>query len=298
MDRTKTLVGAALNTTALISPELAGRAAFGLFRRPGGRSRVRPAEREVHDRARTSYLTVAGKRTAVYRWGDGRRPVLLVHGWQSRAARFAPLVARLLAEGRSPVAFDAPGHGGSAGSTTTILEFGEAIGRLHAQDGRYEAVVAHSFGVACAFRALDEGLRADRLVAVAGVTDFRFVIGGFRAQLGLSERVSQQVARRVEELLLPGAGTVWQRFDAAGRPADVVPTTLVVHDEGDPVVPFRQAGRLQAAYGERVRLLATRGLGHQRVLSDPAVLDNVLGFLAEPAGPAAEPADRTADATA
>ncbi|GAA1086867.1 MULTISPECIES: alpha/beta fold hydrolase [Kitasatospora] len=298
MDRTKALVGTALNTAALISPDLAGRAAFGLFRRPGARSRVRPAEREVHDRARTSHLTVAGRRTAVYRWGDGSRPVLLVHGWQSRASRFAPLVARLLAEGRSPVAFDAPAHGGSAGSTTTILEYGEAIGRLHELDGPFEAVVAHSFGVACTFHALGEGLRADRLVAVAGVTDFRYVIGGFRAQLGLSERVSQQVARRVEEVLLPGAGPVWERFDAAGRPADAVPPTLVVHDEGDRVVPFRQAGRLQAAYGGRVRLLATRGLGHQRVLTDPAVLDNVLGFLTEPDARAARPADRIAGATA
>ncbi|PBC78475.1 alpha-beta hydrolase superfamily lysophospholipase [Streptomyces sp. TLI_235] len=296
MDRTKTLVGAALNAAALISPDLAGRAAFGIFCRPAGRSRVRPAEREVHDRARISHLTVAGKRVAVYRWGDGRRPVLLVHGWQSRASRFAPLVARLLAAGMSPVAFDAPGHGDSAGSTTTILEFREIIGRLHEQDGPYEAVVAHSFGVACAFAALAEGLRAGRLVAIAGVTDLRFLIAGFRAQLRLSERVARQVARRMEKVLFPGAEADWERFDVAGRPPGAVPPTLLVHDEDDPVVPFGQAERLRAAHGERVRLLATRGRGHRRVLTEPSVLDNALGFLTAPLAAGTEPLDRSAGA--
>ncbi|MFD0529354.1 hypothetical protein ACFQ1I_24590 [Kitasatospora arboriphila] len=123
------------------------------------------------------------------------------------------------------------------------------------------------------------------------------MIGGFRAQLGLSERVSQQVARRVEEVLLPGAGPVWERFDAARpcrrRAAD--PGGARRGRPGGAVPPGR---RLQAAYGGRVRLLATRGLGHQRVLTDPAVLDNVLGFLTEPDARAARPADRIAGATA
>jgi hypothetical protein len=34
--------------------------------------------------------TVGGKRAVTYTWGDGDRPVLLVHGWESRASRSAP----------------------------------------------------------------------------------------------------------------------------------------------------------------------------------------------------------------
>ncbi|MEV6209262.1 alpha/beta hydrolase [Kitasatospora sp. NPDC051914] len=288
---TYALLGRTLNGTALLSPGLAGRAAFEIFRRPGGRSRVRTAEREVHDRARTEHLTVAGKRTAVYRWGDGTRPVLLVHGWQSRASCFAPWVSRLLAAGLSPVAFDAPGHGDSGGRTTTILEYREIIGRLHERHGPFEAAVAHSFGVAATFLALGGGVPVGRVVAVAGVTDIRFLVDGFRHQLGLSDRLGTELAHRIETVLFPEVDSVWDSFDSTRQPAASVPPTLVVHDEDDPMVPVRHAHRLKAAYGDRVELLTTRRLGHRRVLTEPSVLDNALGFLAEPS---ARPAPSTA----
>ncbi|GJF32301.1 alpha/beta hydrolase [Kitasatospora sp. NE20-6] len=282
MDRSTALLGRALNGTALIAPRLAGRAAFELFRHPVRRSRVRSTEREVHDRARPSALTVGGSPVTVYRWGDGTRPVLLVHGWRSRASRFAGFVPRLLDLGLSPVAFDAPGHGDSGGRATTILEYREIIARLHARHGPFEAVVAHSFGVSAAFLALREGVPAGRLVAVSGVAEFRFLVDGFRQQLGLADRLERELTRRIERVLFPAEEALWERFDATHRPAEITPRILVVHDQDDDVVPIGQAHRLKAAYGDRLDLLTTRGLGHRRILTEPGVLDNVLGFLAEP----------------
>ncbi len=46
------------------------------------------------------------------------------------------------------------------------------------------------------------------------------------------------------------------------------------------MVGIDQAYRLKAAYGDRLDLLVTRGLGHRRILADPAVIDNAIGFLA------------------
>ena len=76
---------------------------------------MREPERAIHDLARTSSITVNDKRVAVYAWGDGGRPVLLVHGWQSRAARFASFVRPLIDRGFSPISFDAPANGDSTG---------------------------------------------------------------------------------------------------------------------------------------------------------------------------------------
>ncbi|RAJ38679.1 alpha-beta hydrolase superfamily lysophospholipase [Kitasatospora sp. SolWspMP-SS2h] len=277
------LLRTALNATSLVATAPPGRVAYELFRRPLRRSRVRTAERELHDRATTEELTVNGKRVRAYRWGDGRRPVLLVHGWQSRASRFAPYVRGLLDLGMSPVAFDAPGHGDSAGRATTILEYRELIGRLAERHGPFEGAVAHSFGVCCTFLAMAEGVPVGRLVAVAGVAEFGFLVEGFAAGLGLNDRLRADLARRVEQVLLPDAGDVRRRFDATHRPERVGAPILVVHDEGDEVVPLRQAHLLRAAYGEeQLRLITTRGLGHRRVLSEPTVVDNALAFLAEP----------------
>ncbi|MEV4559880.1 alpha/beta hydrolase [Kitasatospora sp. NPDC049285] len=276
-------VRTALNATSLIAPAVPGRVAFELFRHPLRRGRVRPAEREVHERAATETLAVNGRRVVAYRWGDGGRPVLLLHGWQSRTSRFAPYVQGLLDLGMSPIGFDAPGHGDSGGRASTILDYREAIGQLAERHGPFEAIVAHSFGVCCAFLALRDGIKAERLVAVAGVADFDFVVNGFAAQLGLNARLKGELVRRTEQVLFPEVEALWQRFDAAHRPEEIGAAILAFHDEGDRMVPLAQAHRLRDAYGEQLRLITTRGLGHNRVLSEPTVVDNALAFLAEPA---------------
>ncbi|MFC9325888.1 alpha/beta hydrolase [Kitasatospora sp. NPDC057015] len=284
------LVSTALNATSLVAPRLAGRGAVELFLRPGRRARLRDSEREVHERAVTEEVTVGGRRVVVYRWGDGGRPVLLVHGWQSRASRLAAFVPPLRALGHSVVAFDAPGHGASGGRTTTILEYREVIRTLQQRHGTFDAVIAHSLGVPGAVLALRDGVRAGRLVAVAGVAEFGYLPAAFCAGLGLNARVERELRSRIGRELAVTSEGGWQRLDAVHDPAAVPMPVLVVHDEGDAVVPVGQAHRFKAVYGERLELIVTRGLGHGRILGTPAVIDNVIGFLSEPAPvPAATP---------
>ncbi|MCG6494850.1 alpha/beta hydrolase [Kitasatospora sp. A2-31] len=288
MDPAVALIRTTLNTASLLAPGAAGRAAFALFRHPLRRGRLRPHEQHVHARAATERLAVGGKPVVAYRWGDGARPVLLLHGWQSRASRFAPLVPRLQALGMTPIAFDAPGHGESGGRTTHVLEYRELAFRLQERYGDFEAVVAHSLGVNAAFLALRGGLRAGRLVAVAGAAEVSFMPAAFCAAAGLNARVERRLRQLVEREMFPGVEDVAEYFDATRHPAEIAVPILVAHDEGDDVVPVDHAHRLKSAYGDRLELLVTRGLGHRRILGEPAVLDNAVGFLAA--------ADRTAGA--
>ncbi|MFE2723317.1 alpha/beta hydrolase [Kitasatospora sp. NPDC059327] len=280
MDPAATLIRTALNTASRPAPGLAGKVAFELFRHPVRRGRVRSGEREAHDSAATEQLTVHGKRVVVYRWGDGARPVLMLHGWQSRASRFAAFVPRLRALGLSPVAFDAPGHGASGGRATTVLEYRAIAAGLQDRYGDFEAVVAHSLGVNAAFLALRGGLRAGRLVAVAGVGEFSYLPAAFCAELGLNSVLEREVGRRFEREMFPGVEDVTTYFDAARSPEEVALPILLVHDEGDRKVGVEHAHRLKAAYGDRLDLILTRGLGHRRILAEPAVVDNAVGFLA------------------
>ncbi len=279
MDLAVALIRTTLNTTSLVAPRLAGRAAFALFCRPLRRGRVRTIEREVHDRAVTEKLHVNGKSVTAYRWGSGERPVLLLHGWQSRTSRYAGFVPGLQALGLSPIGFDAPGHGDSAGQATTILEYRELIGQLQEKYGEFEAVIAHSFGVTCAFYALRDGIRAGRLVAIAGVAEFGYLLDEFCAQLGLRPRVKRELREHIERRLFPQVPDLWNRFDATRRPQEVELPLLLVHDEDDAMVALQQVHKLKAAYGEQAELLVTTGLGHRRILAEPTVVDNALGFL-------------------
>ncbi|WP_030686647.1 alpha/beta fold hydrolase [Streptomyces globisporus] len=272
------LIRTALNATARLAPGPASRWAFHLFVRPLGRARLRPGEAALLAGARTDRLRVRGKEVVTYAWGDGRRPVLLVHGWSSRASRLGSFAEELLARGYSPVAFDAPGHGDSPGKASNIVEYREIIRELHARHGDFEAVVAHSFGVLAALFALRDGVRTSRFVGLGGVGSFDMVLEGFQAGLGLDDRVMRAMRAHVERRLVPGEPGVWERFGADHTPDELGAPVLLFHDEGDDVVPLAQARFLAGAHGERARLVVTRGLGHRRILTDPDVVAEAVEF--------------------
>jgi glycosyltransferase involved in cell wall biosynthesis len=62
---------------------------------------VHHGEREIHDSASRSAVEHRRGRVVTYTWGDGERPVLLVHGWAARASLFADVVTALRATGVS-----------------------------------------------------------------------------------------------------------------------------------------------------------------------------------------------------
>lgn len=272
MSRAVGAVRANINALSIVAPGVAGRLALELWRRPLVRSRVRPAERAIHEAGRVEVVDGI----VTYAWGDGRRPVLLVHGWRSRASRYAAFVARLLELGYSPISYDAPAHGDTAGPAGTILDHQRIIRQLAEKYGTFEGVIAHSLGVPFALYAVREGVAAGRAVTISGVCEFEYLVDAFCKELRLRPKVNQALRRAIERGLFQGDRDIWTKFSAT-QPAEA--DLLVVHNDLDEVVDPAQAARLVAAYGERARLLQTSGLGHHRILSDPTVIEQATAFL-------------------
>ena len=270
------VIGATINTTARVAPALAGRLALELWRRPGRPADVRRDERAVHDAARPGVAGPDGRQVVTYAWGDGASPVLLVHGWGARASRFADLVTALLAAGHSPVAYDAWGHGASRGPAATIPEHRAVIDELERRHGRFAGVVAHSFGVPVALYAVRDGLDVDRVVTISGMSEFGYLTETFCARLGLHPPVDDQLRHAIERAYFDGDTGIWERFSAQPMPGREV---LVVHDAGDTVVGRDQADRLTTALAGGTRLVETTGLGHGRILRDPAVVAETVAFV-------------------
>jgi pimeloyl-ACP methyl ester carboxylesterase len=277
MDATAAVVRTAINSTSCVSERLAGKGAFSLFRNPMGHSKLRPSERPFMEQAQVKALDLNGKTVLSYRWGSGERPVLLVHGWESRGSRFSAFAAELLERGYSPVTFDAPGHGDSTGKTTTILEYRDIITRLHAELGDFEAVIAHSLGATATFFSLRQGVRAGRISVIGGVVDFSYVVDAFCAKLGL--RPQDELRIRIAQELFPQEADIWSRFSVVHEPEQVRAPILVVQDDDDDLVLPAQARRITSAYPGQARLISTRRLGHRRILADPAVVAEVVDFV-------------------
>ena len=282
------VVTAGIRGAARISPGLAARAALPLFFRPMSRMTIGasgPGAAEVEEFAERGTLRVGGAELASYRWGAGSRTVLLMHGWGGRAAQFGSLVPRLTAAGLTVVAFDAPGHGSSRGSRADLRDWVAAARELSAGNGGFDAIVGHSLGGLAALAAAREAVPVRALAVISAAATPLTLIDAFAGDLRLGAATRERfLAGFLREFGETPASLV-ERYDAAAHPLPPPTRLLVVHDRGDRRVPDVDALRLHAAHGSASRIVRTEGLGHTKLLGDPAVLSEVTRFVVDPAGP-------------
>lgn len=94
------------------------------------------------------YADICGARVRYEIYGQGRRRLLLLHGWGGNIDSFRPLV-RDLSDAYTLLVPEFPGHGGSSEPPApwSVTEYMEATARLIEQAGFAPCgVIAHSFG--------------------------------------------------------------------------------------------------------------------------------------------------------
>lgn len=263
----------------VIAPPLAAEIAYRLWGSLGKPASVHERDRLVHEAAITGVLEVDGERVVTYSWGSGPRVILLVHGWRSRASRFASLVQALSAPDRTIVSFDAPGNGDSTGSRVTLLEYADAIRQLGQRYGTFEAIIGHSFGVLSTFVAVREGVQTRAIVDISGMYNAELLVDEFAALVGVSGAAKRGLRRRIERRTFPTVAEPWRRFTAELDPTVTSIPLLVVHDRDDAVVSPRQADLIAESHTGPLTTLRTHGLGHSKILGDPGVLSAIDDFV-------------------
>jgi pimeloyl-ACP methyl ester carboxylesterase len=238
-------------------------------------------------RGKPSPATEPGERrdsqgVAVEVWGEGPA-VYLLHGWGGRRGQFDAFVAPLVHKGHKVVALDAPGHGdsepGAFGPGRGLLtEFIAALRAAIAVHGPARGLVGHSLGgLAIAVALLDE-LPAERVVLIAPAPDTPQYTVDFARALGFSEGVRQRFLRRLGKRV----GRPMADFDVLARARETevptLPPLLILHDRNDREVRFTDGAALAAAW-PRAEFVLTEGLGHGRILRDPAVVERVVDEL-------------------
>lgn len=271
-------VKAVISILSVIAPRLATALVFYLFCNPTSRASIRAREQAVANKAHKSHIDFKDEKVCVYSWGNGQRPVLLIHGWESRGSRFATIIEKLLECGYSPVAFDMPGHGDSGGKNTTILECNEVCADLQRQFGEFEAVIAHSFGVPCAFYAVKNKLRANKIVAIGGLGEFSYLIEEFSRALNLRGKIKDGLKRKVEGLFHP-LRNIWETFSVTDNTELVTQPILIIHDTEDDVVQLQQAKKIAASYSNQARYYETSGYGHRNILYQQDVAQCIAEFI-------------------
>jgi pimeloyl-ACP methyl ester carboxylesterase len=286
------LTKAALQTAFVVSEDLGASFAERLFTSP--RRHPRPArEHAILASARESIVdvTLRSPRShnatipiATWRWGHSDAPtILLVHGWEGRGSQLGAFVAPLLAAGLSVVAFDAPGHGNSPSNRLYLTDLADTLADVAAATApasQLHGIIAHSFGAAGVLLAgTRNGLRSPRNVMIAPNVIIDDAVRRFSRLVGLDEAdrivLEQRIAAHTG--IQPETLRLEHLTAARGHTADAL---LVVHDRDDREVGFDHGQRL-ADLWPAAHLLPTTGLGHRRILREPAVIAATVELLRE-----------------
>jgi pimeloyl-ACP methyl ester carboxylesterase len=275
-------IGGLLGALQDLSPPLAARVAFRLFLTPA-RRKLNPVDEAEMYRARIHFLRWANAdQIRAYEWGEGPRTLLLLHGWGSHAARFTTMARFLADRGWRVLALDAPGHGESQGSTSSLPQFVGALEAVIQQLGPVQALIGHSMGaLAIANRLSDQSkppiAALTHLVLISMPSGVPFLVESFEQLFA----INAATRRHCLQLFKQRFGGVPEDYMAlsGGRPIDL--PLLLIHDAADDIVPHDHSQQL-AARLPRARLCTTHQLGHSGLLRDPSTLATIAAFLDGP----------------
>jgi len=259
----------------LLAPEAAAARAEALFSTP---RQFRRHQREIRVLSEAQAFEVQTPQGPIkaWRWGQSEAVVGLVHGWSGRGSQYYAWIQPLLEAGLSVVTYDAHAHGDTPGSRSSLPELAQGLLAVQAATGPWVGVAGHSLGAAATLLALEFGLQAERVVMLASPAEVERMIALFAKGVGLSEAVRERMQKRLENRLGLEVDTLNLRQMASRRHEKA----LFVHDLDDREVNWASGEKLCRAW-PGAQLLTTKGLGHVRILSSPAVIQPALHFLTD-----------------
>lgn len=223
-------------------------------------------------------LRVPDGEVVTYRWGavDRDPTVVLVHGWSGWSQQMERFVAPLQARGFAVLAFDHVAHGASAGNRSSLPVMIRTVEHVLRSVPQAAGVIAHSLGAGAAAAILASSRRdLSAAVLIAPPSDPRPYLARLAMMLGAPRRLLQSIQRSAERI----AGVEFERLTAQSWELQKIRTPLlIVHDVDDAEVPISDGYAYTSA--SQVRVLATDGLGHRRILRDLHVVDTAAAFVA------------------
>lgn len=269
------MLGLYLETLAILSPARAARKGFMLFCRP---LRL-PANKKQHaffNSADKFLFEHEGHIVQGYRWGQGEKKILFLHGWQSHTYRWKPYIEALPKKAYTIYSLDAPGHGLSSGNYLTVPLYSALIENFILQHHDVHTVIGHSLGGFSLLHALHHypTLPVGRVILLAPPGEASDFISVFQKTLGLSEKTVKLVIDHfASRYQVPPDYFSSQKF-AAGLKVK----GLIIHDEDDQEAPYHYSLPLLTVWKD-ARLVTTKGYGHN--LKSSSVVKEVVDFVSE-----------------
>jgi pimeloyl-ACP methyl ester carboxylesterase len=210
-------------------------------------------------------------------WGDGKRKILITHGWGSKAADFAELITALKnIPNTQVIAFDAPGNGSSEGELSNLLLFAKAAEAVIKTFDVPDVVIGHSLGgMANAVAIKETSIKPALLISIAPLINLK---ENFIASLNAAD-----VAQGLQDKFFVDFEALFE-MDASGftlnnlYPADAITRHWLAYDPEDKIAPFVFLESFLAAHPE-IETKVCEGPGHERIIKDDSVIADIVSLI-------------------
>ena len=245
-----------------ISPRLAARVAFNFVSKPKNR-KIRSFEKSILEIASESILRFKKFNIKTFKWGNGNKRALLIHGWGGRASNFGAIIPELTTNGYEVISFDGPCHGASTKKKTSFFEMADLV-KLFLQKHNYDLIITHSMGTVLAFTAMDSlKYKVNQMIILTSPSRFMEFIRLAVVQFGLTARTTKLLITKVRKTtteydpLTLKASTVIKGLE--------MKDVTFIHDKNDKVIPIEKAKSV-STFIKNSRFIEIEGTGHFKML--------------------------------
>ncbi len=251
-----------------------------LFSRPP-RYKITEEDKRVLSQASTEILEVPliHKKAILKKWEQGKK-ILMIHGWAGRGIQLRSHIQKFKENGYEVHMIDFPSHGEAPGKTSSVFEFVHTLKVLFSKYS-YEAVIAHSVGCAALLGSIDKSLTIP-LILFAPHYDLHDSLTKMMRRRGLKGKFVEDVVSLYEKHY----GFSFHSFNPKEQAPLYKGPVLIYHDTKDGALPSTHSQSLVKAFSH-AKFIETTGLGHNRILRDEKIVEDVFRFIKE--GPEALP---------
>jgi len=238
--------------------------------------KLREHEQAILDKAEKDIFPFKGYDIQLYKWGNGTKKVMLIHGWEGHAGNFADVIEKLVKNNYTVYGFDGPSHGLSSRGKTSLFEFTELVGVLIVKF-EVEKLISHSFGGVATTYSLAQNphLKISKYVLLTTPNKFSERISDLSTRVGISQKVQKGLIQKVEsEIEIKVDDLNVSDFVKKANVAQA----LILHDKSDTVIDISQSRNVFQNWPQ-CQMEELEGTGHFRILRIESVLERVVEFL-------------------
>ncbi|MCG2611407.1 alpha/beta hydrolase [Flavobacterium sp. SM15] len=251
-------IGFYFNFLSFTHPKKLKKEGFQLFCNPFAR-KLKPHQLEFLENGLAHSLTVDNYKIQTYKWGNGSKKILLVHGWASHSFRWKAYIEHLTKNDFTVYALDAPAHGLSSGKFVHVVLYAKVLNAFLKANQDIQYIVSHSIGGFATTYYLDHYKEhsLEKVVIMGAPGEASDFFDFYKQTLGLTTKSVNLIIDEFEKQL----GKVPSYFSSAKFAESITLPALIVHDKDDLATNFNYSIRLNKHW-KNSELILTEGLGH------------------------------------